>query len=193
MTANEHSAPQDLSRLKKLKALSERGVVPGERDAAAAMLKKLCAKYGIAKDQINEEEEIKIRWFKHKRSFPYNALLQQCIYKVIGAAETKTRRKFTRSYGGGRTRSEIGVECTAAEAIEIELDYGFYCLTWKDETKRLYDAFIGKNSIFPSDAPHSEDSTFTTEDLNLYQGLKRRTRAVQIGDKSGSKIVGDVP
>ena len=69
-----------LSRLKRLKALADRGI-GGEKENAGVLFKKLCDKYHISPDQIESPEERKVRWFKHKRGKLFQKLICQCIYK----------------------------------------------------------------------------------------------------------------
>ena len=168
------------SRLQKLKILAERGS-PGERDNAKLLLEKLCNKYNVSLDQIESSEKIELRWFRHKSGKLHMTLLNQCIYKVLN-------REFTgyqRSRGSKKT-SEIGVECTAPEGIEIELDYAFYAKHFEKETNRLLDMFIQKNNIFRTGGKvsDSKESKVTEEDILMYQSIKKQTRTLQIeGDK----------
>jgi len=55
-----------MERLKKLKALAERGI-GGEKENAGQLLEKLCIKYGISQDDIDSPEERTNHWFKYKR------------------------------------------------------------------------------------------------------------------------------
>lgn len=172
---------QKISTLQKLKVLAERGV-PGEKDNAKLLLEKLCKKYGLSVDDSIPDER-KIHWFAHKRDSFSDRLLCQCIYKILGYERQK--QKYTHTIKGKHIRSEIGVECNAAEAIEIELDYTFYYNHLKNEFERFYDMFIQKNSIFPPDdkaAPitESREKELTKEDIELYQGIKKQSRVLQI-------------
>lgn len=171
------------SRLQKLKTLAERGS-PGERDNAKLLLERLCKKYDVSLDDIlGSFDKVEMHWFKHKKGDLYKQLLNQCIYKTLG-------RNFD-SYVHGRGKhykSDIGVECTIAESIEIEMDYAFYVHHFENEMKRLLDMFIQKNKLFPPDngEPKPEsDTKVTEEDILLYQSIKRQTRSLQI--ESGKK------
>ena len=165
------------SRLQKLKTLAERGS-PGERDNAKVLLEKLCNKYDVNIDQLGSSDKIEMRWFKYKKGNLYKQLLNQCIYKTLG----KNFESYVRGRGKHYT-SEIGVECSVAESIEIELDYSFYSHHFEREMQRLLDMFIQKNKIFPPDngEPKKEDNTkISEEDILLYQSIKRQTRSLQI-------------
>lgn len=166
------------NKLIKLKTLAERGS-PGEKDNAAALLKKLCFKYGVSINQIDSLDHSEIRWFRHKRNKFSERLLLQCMYKTLGSGPTK----YTHRSIGGKAKTEIGVKCTAAEAIEIELDYSFFTACFDTESERLYDMFVQKNDIFPKNGevePASETAKLTKEDIAMYQALQKHTRALQI-------------
>lgn len=168
--------PEITYRLKKLKTLAERGIESGEREAAANLLQKLCEKHNITADQIDGPEEKKMRWFVHKKSKYHKDLLTQCMYKIFG----DHRAKYTKGAGHYR-KSMIGTECTAAEAIEIELDYAFFSAAFEKETERLFHIFIQKNDIFPENVPAVAPKTeVTEEDIAMYRGITRHTRVQQI-------------
>lgn len=164
-----------LSRLKRLKALADRGI-GGEKENAGVLFKKLCDKYHISPDQIESPEERKMRWFKHKRGDAHKLLLSQCIFKIVG--------RESKRYTHGK-KSEIGTECNPAEAIEIELDYRFYSAALDKEMERLVEMFIHKNDIFPAtpnpDPKPDGGKKLTAEDILMYQSIKKQTRVLQIG------------
>lgn len=166
----------ELSKLKKLKALAERGI-GGEKENAQALLDKLCAKYEISPKSLDEEEERKLRWFRYRKGAPFRKLLAQCIFKVMG--------KESKTYGPGESRKrEFATECTAAEAIEIELDYEFYANALQIEITRLTEMFIQKNSLFPPGCETESECKLTEEDISMYQALTRRTRSQLISASS---------
>ncbi|MFA5378381.1 MAG: hypothetical protein WC455_21685 [Dehalococcoidia bacterium] len=163
----EHVDP----RLKKLKALAERGV-GGEKENAKRLLENLCNKYQISPDQIESFDEKKMRWFRHQRGRRFKHLLCQCMYKTLGEGAKK--------YTHGKA-SEIGVECTAAQGMEIELDYAFYSDALEVEIERLVEMFIQKNDIFPPNCVVSSGNNgLTEEDISLYRGIKKHTRVLKI-------------
>lgn len=176
-------APQN-ERLKKLKALAERGI-GGEKENAAALLEKLCEKYQISQDEIESSDEIKLRWFRYTRGERFEKLLFQCMYKTLGKGHTKYTRRAAK---GGRT-SEIGVRCTIVQGIEIELDYSFYSDALESEIDRLFEMFIQKNEIFPSDVEESTGGKeLTREDILLYRSIKKQTRVLQITGNIREKV-----
>lgn len=170
--------------LEKLKTLSERGM-SGEKENAAALLNTLCKKYGVNPDEIGGSDKIETHWFKLIRCPQTEKLLMQCAYKAIG------KREFIAGKNSYRKR-QFAVECTAAQAIEIELDYGFYAKLLNEEVKRVYDMFIQANKIFPPGGPVSEEDTKLDEqDIRLYQGLRPRSRTVMIEGGENNRTRGN--
>ena len=107
-----------IQRIKKLQTLAERGV-GGEKDTAEKMLQKMLEKSGIRSLDELQSEEYEYTLFsyngKHERK-----LLVQCIYKVMTAAGD---RRYYRSKG---KRQKLGIYCTKAQKLEIEMEFMFY-------------------------------------------------------------------
>jgi hypothetical protein len=166
---------QSLSRLKKLKALAERGV-GGEKENAQMLLERLCDKYQISPDQVESSDEKKLRWFRYRKGPALRKLLAQCIFKTLG--------KDSKTFGHAHTRArEFAAECTAAEGIEIELDYDFYADALQKEMTRMLEMFIQKNSIFPPNVDlDSSGKEISEEDMLLYRSIKKQTRVLRIGN-----------
>ncbi len=158
--------------LAKLKTLAERGS-EGEKDNAAALLAKLCEKYGVDPEDVATDDATAYYWFQHRRGKVFKTLLFQCIYKTVGVGY----KTFTRSQN---RRAEIGTICTKAQAMEIELDYEFYAKHLQDDIDRLLSAFIQTNNIFPPNAPVAEKDTRSQRDKMLQHGIERRMRTLQI-------------
>lgn len=74
-----------VERIKKLKALAERGV-GGEKETAEKMLQRLLKKNGISTLEELEEDEVEYFLFSYKGRHEIK-LLKQCMYKVLGASE----------------------------------------------------------------------------------------------------------
>lgn len=164
-----------IQRIKKLQALAERGV-GGEKDTAKKMLQKMLEKNGIK--SLNELESEKYEY----TLFSYNGkheikLLKQCMYKVLTAAGDIT---IYRTRG---TRQKIGIYCTKAQKIEIELEFEFYRNVFYEELSTFMDAFIQAQKIFPPDAPRSSYDEFSARDMKvafMAEGIEKRTRAEMI-------------
>lgn len=43
-----------------------------------------------------------------------------------------------------------GVQCTKVQAIQIGIEYEFYCETWKEEHDFFFKCFVQKHKIFPT-------------------------------------------
>ena len=137
-----------LEKIRKVQALANRGA-DGEKQSAAALLDRLMTQYGIDEAEIAEERLEKC-FFRYKT--PYERkLLVQVIYTVTG----KIPFKCVGSYSG-RARKQVGIDCTAAERLEIEFSYEFYKAALEEEMERFYSAFLMKNDIFPPASKKAE-------------------------------------
>lgn len=164
-----------IQRIKKLQALAERGV-GGEKDTAEKMLQKMLEKNGIQSLDELQSEETEYTLFsyngKHERK-----LLVQCIYKVITAAGD---RRFYHSKG---TRQKLGIYCTKAQKLEIELEFAFYRNVFYEELDIFMSAFINAQGIFPPDAPKESHDELNERDIKIAHmagSIDKRTRTVMI-------------
>ena len=169
------------ARIKKLQALAERGV-GGEKTTAQKKLSELLAKNNI--ESLQELLEDKEKYYL----FSYNGkakekLLRQCMYKVLGFERWQSLSTY-RSKG---TRQKIGIYCTAAEKLEIELEFEFYSRVFDEELMDFVAAFISAQDIYPEDAPEANLEDYTPEELKKIkkqaaysQGIEKRRRATII-------------
>lgn len=132
---------QLLQKVKKIQTLAERGD-RGEKESAAALLERLMKQYGITETEIAEDRR-GIAWFRFKTPLE-RKLLGQIIYAVTGRVGSGCVGTYT-----NRTRKMLGIECTAAERLEIKFSFEFYNAALEKELDRFYSAFINKNNIFP--------------------------------------------
>lgn len=130
-----------LERIKAVQALAERGD-RGEKETAAAMLERLMKQYGITETDLAEDRR-EIAWFRFKTPLE-RRLLNQIIYTVTGRVAYSCVGTHT-----NRPRKKLGLECTAAERLEIEFSFEFYNAALEKELDRFYWAFLNKNHIFP--------------------------------------------
>lgn len=72
-------------------------------------------------------------------------MLLQIFYKVTGSGESYI---YTGKYS---RRKKRGCVCTALEAAEIELIFGFYREEMKRELEAFMIAFKQKNNLFPDE------------------------------------------
>ena len=164
-----------IQRIKKLQTLAERGV-GGEKDTAEKMLQKMLEKNGIRSLDELQSEEYEYTLFsyngKHERK-----LLVQCIYKVMTAAGD---RRYYRSKG---KRQKLGIYCTKAQKLEIEMEFMFYRNVFYEELDIFMSAFINAQGIFPADAPKEGFDKFNERDIRVAQmasGIDKRTSALML-------------
>ena len=171
----EHMNEKTIQRIKKLQALAERGI-GGEKKTAEKMLQQMLEKNGISSLEELESEEAEYTLFSYNGKHEIK-LLKQCIYKVMTAT-----RKVTYYHSQG-TRQKIGIYCTKAQKIEIELEFEFYRRVFYDELSTFMDAFIQAQKIFPSDAPKGSYNELNPTDMKIAfmaQGIDKRSRAAMI-------------
>lgn len=80
-------------------------------------------------------------------------------------------------------RQKIGIYCTKAQKIEIELEFEFYRNVFYEELSTFMDAFIQAQKIFPEDAPVGDYDEFNERDMKIAfmaTGIERRSRAAMI-------------
>lgn len=175
-------------KLKKLKALAERGV-GGEKETAEALYKKLIEKYELSEELI-EEEEIDRHWFRYD-DFVDNKLLCQIFYKVTGNrtywVKTDKRRRL------------IGVDCTNFELDQILFYYQFYKKHLQSEIEVFISAFFNVNDLFPDesarcydnsdddDMPSIKDLDRLEKMLAFSKGINKKTPNLMLEDKDRSE------
>lgn len=176
-----------LERIKAVQALAERGD-RGEKESAAAMLERLMKKYGITESEIAEDRR-ELAWFRFKTPLE-RRLLNQIIYAVTGRIASGCVGAYT-----NRPRKKTGIECTAAERLEIEFSFEFYKAAFEKELERFYIAFLQKNRLFP-DKPIDDVPEIGEMDLEEAQrlsmmmaGMEEHSRRKALG--SGTEERGD--
>ena len=108
---------QAAEKLKKIKALAERGV-GGEKETAMRMYRELMEKYQIEEADVLEDY-VSLHWFGYKTELEED-LLTRIFYKVTGSC---SYHHYTGSY---KRRKKRGCDCTELEAVEIKLLFDFY-------------------------------------------------------------------
>lgn len=167
---------QAIEKLKRVKALLDRPGTEGEREAARKMYNRLLEQYQLEESAV--ADTVKTRWFHYKNRFE-KKLLNQVIYAVTGDSAKWKRHD-------GRSR-EYGVDCTEAEAIEIEFLFNFYNEAFTKELDIFMSAFISANNIFPDDNARcynrekEEAREITAEELERYEKAARMAKGI---DKS---------
>ena len=130
------------AKLKKIKALAERGV-GGEKETAMRMYEDLKARYELEDEEIMLDA-VTLHWFGYADELE-ERVLRWIFYKVTGDASYHI---YTGKY---RRRKKRGCDCTEIEAAEITLLYNFY----KEELKRELEAFLVAfrcgNDLYPDE------------------------------------------
>ena len=168
--------------LKKLQALADRGV-GGEKDAAKAKLDRLIKKYGIDMAELDDDREEPKEFRYHTKQ--ERKLLLQLFYKIV---PNWTEKLFTLSYGAG-SKTTLGIYCTKAQAIQIEVEYDFYRQLWEEEQEFFLNCFIQKHSIFSMNPKDAKESTLTREEqmrmASIINGLQDKTMTARLPDAAG--------
>lgn len=148
-----------LEKIKKIKALADRGV-GGEKTTAQATLERLMQEHGITEADL-EVERVETVFFPYHDELERRILIQ-IIFSVTGKP----------AFGcvgaaSGRKRKKYGTDCTAAQRLEIEFNHKFFYEAAKKEFEVFLYAFYMKNGIFPPDgiAPEQETKALTKEEL----------------------------
>ena len=142
------NSDKNIELLKKLKALAEQGV-GGERENAQKLLDRLMKKYGVDTADLSDDE-LSDHMFKFKDRRE-RKILTQVMYKVA-----TDRRSWFLKWGKG-SRSMVGITCTKAEALQIQIEYEFYKALWNEEADFFLEAFIQKHKIFDMRPGHKVD------------------------------------
>jgi hypothetical protein len=140
--------------IKKLQALAERGE-RGERTAAQRQLERLMKKYNVQEADITGDV-LTEHWYRYSNPLE-KKLLSQVFYKIA------PNRKTYRRVRGEGVKTMAGIECTAAEALQIEIEYDFYKTLWAKELDFFFRAFIQKHQIFDMSPGHLTDETMDRE------------------------------
>lgn len=127
-------------KLKKIKALAERGV-GGEKETAMRMYEELKARYEIEDEEIMLDA-VSLHWFGYNGELEED-LLTQIFYKVTGSASYHV---YTGKY---KRRKKRGCDCTEIEAAEITLLFNFYKEELKRELNAFMYAFKSGNNLYP--------------------------------------------
>lgn len=149
-----------LDLLKKLRELAERGV-GGEKEGAQKTLERLMKKYNIQEADLSEDVE-EDHDFRYRNEYE-KLLLRQLFYKIVPEYKKKA---YTYRCGRG-SRTTLGVSCTKAQALQIQIEYDFYRALWKEEVDFFMDAFIQKHRIFrePTEGGGTDEGKMSKEEL----------------------------
>jgi hypothetical protein len=173
-------------RLKKIKALADRGI-GGEKETAQRMYRELLDKYSLTEEDIlKSEENVTRRWFKSEDELS-RRLAVQIAYKVTGDNSywVKTNTKV-------RT---LGFDMTDFEYDEFKFYYNFYINHFRDELDVFYKAFININDLFPDESARcyedrEDNRELTPEELDKLQRMFEMQRGMH--KKEPNKQIEDI-
>lgn len=157
---------------KKLKALADRGV-GGEKYNAEKKLQSLLQKHGLSMSDIEEEA---VCWNQMTIIKEKIKLFHQVSYNVIGKKYKGTAYR--------RHKNKVAIECTKAQAIEIEAKLNFYWKFYNEELDIFYHAFIQRNQIFAEDGDVAE-----VKEEDRERQLRMLTMASTIKKSSFNKLL----
>lgn len=150
--------------LHKLRSLAERGI-GGERENAQRMLEKKLEEFGIDPEDFELNEDVGDLWFKVPK---YSKMFVLIAAEVL---DVDTIR-YTKAKSG----KEIGIRCTASQAVEIELIYAAYRRGLDKEIEMLKEAYFYRNNLY-STATRSFDEKFGRDrTLKIQQMADRMAR-----------------
>lgn len=169
--------------LKKLKALSDRGI-GGEKENAQKMLDDLLVKYKISIEEV-EGEEIKTFYFKAKDDIEIRLLSQiasRVRYDIEKYVITSTFAKMHRLAG------RFCIECTIIEYVEIEQMFFLYKRLYAEEREIFYTAFLSANDLLarnPSNLIYVKDLSdkeiqHLSRAMKMSENIKKETIYKQI-------------
>lgn len=170
-------------RIKALQALAEKGD-GGEKINAQKLLDKILEKYDVTLDEVNEEE-IKYYDFHYKSIFE-KKLLVQVVAKVFYDEDN------LKLYKTRYARQRLGVFCTAAQALEIELEYEFHLRMFEQDMEVFFMSYIMKNELFGKPKEHldlsDEEKELRMSASLMSDYLDKHTRNLMIeGDVSNDE------
>lgn len=151
------------AKLKKIKALAERGV-GGEKETAMRMYEDLKARYELEDEEIMLDA-VTLHWFGYATELE-EELLTQIFYKVTGGT---TYHIYTGKYS---RRKKRGCDCTEIEAAEITLLFNFYKAELKRELEAFMVAFRSGNNLYPG-----QDRPLLQREQRTCAGENRRRKA----------------
>ena len=136
-----------LERLRKMKALADRGV-GGERENAERLLAEIAAEHGI---NLAELEEVKLDDFyvTLKESWKWKMLSQLCALKrqelKMEGASLEGHRMSTWKCRGKNLYSVS--KCTKAEWLELMAKFEVLARAYKRQQEDFYHAFLMANDL----------------------------------------------
>lgn len=157
-----------LEKAKKILALVERGV-PGEQDNAQRLLDELFAKYNLTMADLEDNPRTPHRFYGTKR--------KDDLTIAVMCAVLKTSQVHLRSTKRGEHFLEV--ECTEAEAVQIQFQVDFYWKALQKEYKVFFHAFIVRNKLYNPNQNVDPDKTYTQEELDYFRKVQQYVKDIK--------------
>lgn len=136
-----------LLKIKKVKALAEQGV-SGEKEAAQQLLERLCARYGITLEELNEGEARRVYHF-HVRTSVYKLFLQ--VFTHLYGVDDRFRNEV--NVYRAKNGRDIQVSLTPTEYIEFNIFFEWHRQNYLKERRRMreifYSGYLEKHKLYP--------------------------------------------
>ena len=192
MEFKEQSVPTGiLLKIRKLKALAERGV-GGEATNAKILLSALCEKYGIDESKLDEEEK---QWYEFEMRTSVQKLFLQLYVSVYGTTERYL--KEVELWKRGRKKI-VKCKFTRAEYIEFSQMWEWHRKNYLAERKRMRElfqiAYYDKFKMYASetcDEYEAQRSKKKDNDLTMEDILAINMMAAACKNKSFYKQIGE--
>lgn len=155
-------------KLRKIMALADRGDA-GEAIAAQHRLNVLLSKYNLTTEDLFDES-LKKRKFKVKRD--EWVIFIQVVASIVGG-------RYKDMWCVRGKRSEVHIELTDSEYIDVAQQVEFHCKQYKRELTKsvqaLQTAYVHKHNLFSKDPSESsgENKISHTEYLELISMINR--------------------
>lgn len=179
---------KQIEKLKKIKALAERGI-GGEKEGALQLYNKLLAKYELTESDFLEEK-VETHWVRFK-DYIDAKLIIQLFYKVTG--DRTSYEKIDRRI------NLVGFDCTEFEYNQFLFYYDFYKEHLQNELDVFISAFIRVNDLYPDETARVKDDEDEEEEktpeemakdliksakiLEMAKGMDAQTPRLRIEDK----------
>lgn len=177
-----------IERLLKIKALSERGK-EGERENARKLLNSLMEKYGIKPEDLDSDKQDMYMAFTGNGDFDVDLFIQVAARQFRGRNDpgVKNLRKVPKhlikqlsELGYGPANSNVAIECTKADFIEIISTFEIYKEDLRKQAKTFFYAYLDANDLL---VPASDEKRQPTEEeleravsaALMSPGIKKKT------------------
>lgn len=177
-----------IERLLKIKALSERGK-EGERENARKLLNSLMEKYGIKPEDLDSDKQDMYMAFTGNGNFDIDLFVQVAARQFRGRNDpgVKNLRKVPKhlirqlsKLGYGPANSNVAIECTKADFIEIVSTFEIYKQDLRKQAKTFFYAYLDANDLL---VPASDEKRQPTEEeleramsaALMSPGIKKKT------------------